>query len=196
MGWWNGLPQEGKPPSDALIRNLEARSLRKVGMSETVEAKFHGCVTRSLKRKLAALRCPDRYELELRMPDGAYRRLDRLSGGQRVSMLLSLPLETGDDRSIVIDQPEGELDKRFLLDTVLPALKRLKGRRQVIVATHDANIVVNGDADMVIELEAIAHKSRVVSNGAIEEPAVREAVVRAVDGGEEAFRLRRRKYGF
>ncbi len=196
MRWWDGLPQEEKPSPEALIRNLEARSLRKVGMSETVEEKFHECVTRSLKRKLAALRCPDRYELELRMPDGSYRRLDRLSGGQRVSVLLSLLLETGDDRPLVIDQPEDELDKRFLLDTVLPALKRLKGRRQVIVATHDASIVVNGDADMVIELEATAYKGRVVSNGAIEEPAVRDAVVRAVDGGEEAFRLRRRKYGF
>lgn len=196
MRWWNGLPQEEKPSPDALIDNLQARSLRKIGMSETVEEKFHECVTRSLKRKLAALRCPDRYELELRMPDGAYRRLDRLSGGQRVSVLLSLLLETGGDQPLVIDQPEDELDKRFLLDAVLPALKRLKGRRQVIVATHDANIVVNGDADMVLELEATAHRGWVASNGAIEEPAVREAVIRAVDGGEEAFRLRRRKYGF
>ena len=60
----------------------------------------------------------------------------------------------------------------------------------------DANIVVNGDADMVILLEATANHGRVACSGAIEEPAVRDAIVRTVDGGEEAFRLRRRKYGF
>ena len=79
---------------------------------------------------------------------------------------------------------------------MLPALKKLKGRRQVIVATHDANIVVNGDADMVIQLEATANRGRVACSGAIEEPAVRDAIERTVDGGEVAFRLRRRKYGF
>ena len=88
------------------------------------------------------------------------------------------------------------LDNRFLFETVLPALKKLKGRRQVIVATHDANIVVNGDADMVIQLEATANRGRVACSGAIEEPAVRDAIERTVDGGEVAFRLRRRKYGF
>ena len=97
---------------------------------------------------------------------------------------------------LVIDQPEDELDNRFLFDTVLPALKRLKGRRQIIVATHNANIVVNGDADQVIQLEATANRGRVAQSGAIEEPAVRDAIVRTVDGGDEAFRLRRLKYGF
>ncbi len=116
--------------------------------------------------------------------------------GQRVSVLLSLLLETEDPRPLVIDQPEDELDGRFLFETVLPTLKRLKGRRQVIVATHDANIVVNGDADMVIQLEATASRGRVACSGVIEEPAIRDAIVGTVDGGQEAFHLRRRKYGF
>lgn len=113
-----------------------------------------------------------------------------------MSVLLSLLLEARDSSPLVIDQPEDELDSRFLFETVLPTLKRLKGRRQVILATHDANIVVNGDADLVIQLEATAHRGRVALAGAIEESGVRDAIVRTVDGGEEAFRLRRRKYGF
>ena len=63
-------------------------------------------------------------------------------------------------------------------------------------ATHNPNIVVNGDADMVIQLEATARQGRIACAGAIEEPEIRDAIVRTVDGGEEAFRLRRRKYGF
>ena len=165
-------------------------------MSPAVQATFREALSQSKRRALAAIRCPDRYLLELRMDDGSLRSLDSLSGGQRVSVLLTLLLETRDDRPLVIDQPEDELDNRFLFDTVLPALKRLKGRRQIILATHNANIVVNGDADQVIQLEATADRGRVVQAGAIEEPAVRDAIVRTVDGGDDAFRLRRLKYGF
>ncbi len=220
--WWNDLEAHQKPSPDKLIDGLGPDSghesmeespewvlagqerpdpllddsLEGMGMSDAVQSTFRESMTRARRRDLAALRCPDRYFLELRMDDGSYRRLDELSGGQRVSVLLSLLLETEDTRPLVIDQPEDELDNRFLFETVLPALKRLKGCRQVIVATHDANIVVNGDADMVIQLEATASRGRVACAGAIEEPAVRDAIVRTVDGGEEAFRLRRRKYGF
>ena len=109
--------------------------------------------------------------------------------------MLSLLLETNDERPLVIDQPEDELDNRFLFETMLPALKRLKGRRQIIVATHNANIVVNGDADQVIQLEATADRGYIARSGAIEELAVRDAIVQTVDGGDEAFRLRRLKYG-
>ena len=194
--WWNGLSADRKPSPEELVTRLENGSLSDVGMSEAVQDTFRESMTRSMMRELAALRCPDRYRLELRVDGGSYRPLDELSGGQRVSLLLSLLLETSDDRPLVIDQPEDELDNRFLFDTVLPALKKLRGRRQVIVATHNANIVVNGDADMVIQLEADARRGRIARAGAIEEPAVRDAIVRTVDGGEEAFRLRRRKYGF
>ena len=206
--WWNDLREDEKSLTEVFKRESDSpewwkdldvlfdNPLDETGMSTTVQATFREGLTRAKRRELAALRCPDRYFLELRMDDGSYRRLDELSGGQRVSVLLSLLLETEDSRPLVIDQPEDELDNRFLFETVLPALKKLKGRRQVIVATHNANIVVNGDADMVIQLEATANHGRVACSGAIEEPVVRNAIVRTVDGGREAFRLRRRKYGF
>ena len=194
--WWNGLDLDKKPSPDTLINNLKSRSLEEVGMTAAVQVTFKECMTRSKERELAALHCSDTYILEMRMDDGTHRQIDELSGGQRVSVLLSLLLETADNRPLVIDQPEDELDNRFLFDTVLPALKKLRGRRQVIVATHNANVVVNGDADMVIQLDATARRGWMACAGAIEEPAIRDAIVRTVDGGEDAFRLRRRKYGF
>ena len=194
--WWNDLDSHARPSPETLTRRLKAGSLADVGMTGAVQDKFRESLTRSRRRELAALRCPDRYVVELRMDDGSYRALNDLSGGQRVSVLLSLLLETTDDRPLAIDQPEDELDNKFLWETVLPALKKLRGRRQVIVATHNANIVVNGDADMVIQLDATSRRGRVACAGAIEEPAVRDAILRTVDGGEEAFRLRRQKYGF
>lgn len=194
--WWNELEDQRKPAPMELLEHLRSRELNKVNMSDAVQATFREQLTRTRQHELAAIRCPDHYMLRLTMDDGSHRHLDDLSGGQRVSLLLSLLLKTSDPSPLVIDQPEDELDNRFLFDTVLPALKRLKGRRQIIVATHNANIVVNGDADQVIQLEATANRGRVACVGAIEEPSVRDAIVRTVDGGDEAFRLRRLKYGF
>ena len=194
--WWNDLADEKRPAPQELLEALNEDQMGPVGMSPAVQTSFREAMSQSRRRELAAIRCPDRYVLELRMDDGSHRRLDDLSGGQRVGVLLSLLLETKDERPLVIDQPEDELDNRFLFDTVLPALKRLKGRRQIIVATHNANIVVNGDADQVIQLEATSDRGRVAEAGAIEDPAVRDAIVRTVDGGDDAFRLRRLKYGF
>lgn len=194
--WWNGLDDEHKPSPALISASLKSDSLKNVGMSDAVRQTFSESMTRAKRRELSSIRCPDRYVLEMRMDDGGHRCLDELSGGQRVSVLLSLLLETADDRPLVIDQPEDELDNRFLSDTVLPALKKLRGRRQVIVATHNANIVVNGDADMVIQLEASAWQGRVACAGTIDQPEIRDAIVRTVDGGKDAFRLRRRKYGF
>ena len=165
-------------------------------MSAAVARTFDECMPAAKQRDMQAICCNDRYLLELRVGSSDYRRLDSLSGGQRVSVLLSLLLETNDPRPLAIDQPEDELDTRFLFDTVLPALKKLKGRRQIIVATHQANIVVNGDADQVILLEATADQGRVACAGAIESASVRDAIVRTLDGGDEAFRLRQVKYGF
>ena len=194
--WWNDLPDESRPGSGELLAALDTDRLSDIGMSPAVDATVRQCLTQALRRELAVIRCRDRYVLDVKLDDGVKRSLDALSGGQRVSVLLSLLLETHDKRPLVIDQPEDELDNRFLFETVLPALKRLKGRRQIIVATHNANIVVNGDADQVIQLEATASRGRIAAAGVIDETVMRDAIVKTVDGGDEAFRLRRLKYGF
>lgn len=194
--WWNETEAQRRPQPTILLDKADAGQLADVGMRRAVQSTFLEWLTTERRRHLASVRCPDQYVIEWRMDDGKYRRLDDLSGGQRVSVLLSLLLETNDNRPLVIDQPEDELDNRFLFETVLPTLKRLKGRRQVIIATHNANIVVNGDADQVIQLDATANRGRVAQAGAIEQPAVRDAIVKTVDGGGEAFRLRRLKYGY
>ncbi len=194
--WWNDLTDDERPAPQELIDKLDKNRLVDLKMSGAVQNTFRESISLSKGFELTAIRCNDQYVLELRMDDGEYRAMDSLSGGQRVSVLLSLLLETKDDRPLVIDQPEDELDNRFLFETLLPVLRRLKGRRQIIMATHSANIVVNGDADLVIQLEADANHGRIACMGTIEEPEVRNAIITTVDGGPEAFRLRRMKYGF
>jgi len=156
-------------------------------------------MTPSKRRELAALRCPDRYLLEFRPDgDGDYRPLDELSGGQRVNILLSLLLEAADERPLVIDQPEDELDNRFLFETLLPTLGRLKGRRQVILATHNANIPVFGDAEWIGVCTASGDQAEmpVESQGSIDIPAIRDRAASILEGGRAAFMQRKEKYGF
>ena len=194
--WWHGLAPGRRPSAESIFAKLQSDELGDLGVSDTVAERFRESISEARKYQLLALRSPDRYVLEHRIGEGEYRDASRLSGGKRVSLLLSLLLQAHDERPLVIDQPEDELDGRFLWEEVLPALRRLKGRRQIIVATHDANVVVNADADLVVLLEADAEHGRVALAGAIEDPRVRRAIIETVDGGEQAFELRQTKYGF
>lgn len=213
--WWNSggatsaTGSSVREIADAVARGDGVEAARLCGVLRMSDA-----VARSFLEQLApwarqlearALRTPDRYQIQWveggeaknqRVEGGEAKNLDDLSGGRKVAVLLALLLESDDPTPLVIDQPEDELDNRFLNLTIIPALHRLKGRRQVIFATHNANLVVNGDADQVIALEADAQHGRVYASGAIEEAPVREAILRTLDGGETAFELRRTKYGF
>lgn len=194
--WWNGLDPGDRPSPERIYQAFVGRTLVDLKMSATVADRFSESLTEALCYQLRALRSTDRYVFEQRLDNGEFREAERLSGGRRVGLLLTLLLQVEDDRPLVIDQPEDELDNSTLWSTVLPALRKLKARRQILLVTHNANIVVNGDADLVILLEADADRGRVALAGAIEDEHVRQAIVNTVDGGKEAFELRKVKYGF
>jgi len=203
--WWNSGGAQSATPTklrdiigafskpDLAAAQTRARAL---GMSDAVATSFFEQIAPWARQlEVWALRCRDRYRIRW-VEGGEPKYLDALSGGRRVAVLLSLILESDDQTPLFVDQPEDELDNRFLNETIIPALHRLKGKRQVVFATHNANLVVNGDADQVIALEADAEHGRVDTAGAIEDDSVRSAIVRTLDGGAEAFRLRRKKYGY
>ena len=88
--WWNDLADAKKPTHRNLLAALETKRLGRVGMSPVVQQTFRDALSRSRQRELAAIRCRDRYVVEYGMDDGAGpKRLEELSGGQRVSVLLS-----------------------------------------------------------------------------------------------------------
>lgn len=134
--------------------------------------------------------------------DGQKIGFARASPGQQASALLELLLrqEAG---TLIVDQPEDDLDNRVIM-RIVERIRTSKTARQIIFATHNANLVVNGDADKVVTMvstiaedrapEGTTHV-RVESDGAIETPAVRQAVTRIMEGGLDAFDLRARKYG-
>jgi hypothetical protein len=94
----------------------------------------------------------------------------------------------------VFDQPEDDLDNEFIVKDLIPIFRKIKKYRQVIIATHNANLVVNADAEQII----IAHNDAELlryETGAIEEPHMREKICVILEGGETAFRQRELKYG-
>jgi hypothetical protein len=130
-----------------------------------------------------------------------WQRLDDLSTGQKATaILLLLLLES--DAPLVVDQPEDDLDNRFIYEGVVPRMREEKRRRQFIFSTHNANIPVLGDAELIVGLsasgEAEEGQARVAPEdmGSIDMASVRDLVEELLEGGREAFELRRLKYGF
>ena len=120
------------------------------------------------------------------------------SAGQQATALLTTLLNQ-DGPPLIVDQPEEDLDNPVILD-IVSAVWKAKQKRQLIFASHNANLVVNGDAELVAwcDYRAAPDQSRgeVVGEGAIDVDDVREAIKRIMEGGERAFNLRKQKYGF
>jgi len=124
----------------------------------------------------------------------------KLSPGTRgiVLVLLYLALDDDDDRPLIIDQPEENLDPQSVFDELVPLFQAAKRRRQVIMVTHNANLVVNTDADQIIVAESgtsaggglppIAYVC-----GGLDEKGIRTLVCNILEGGEVAFRDRARR---
>jgi ABC-type cobalamin/Fe3+-siderophores transport system ATPase subunit len=121
--------------------------------------------------------------------------VDALSPGQRSSALLPL-IALAETDPLIIDQPEDNLDNAMVGATLTRILAELKERRQVIVSTHNPNIVVGGDAEQVVVLDAPgADEARVTETGSIDERRIIEAVLTIMEGGRAAFDARSKRYG-
>ncbi len=130
-----------------------------------------------------------------------WHSLEDLSTGQKATaVLLLLLLES--DAPLIIDQPEDDLDNRFITEGIVPRMRDEKRRRQFIFSTHNANIPVLGDAELIVGLEAApagaegALRMPAGNVGSIDAPQVRHMVEEVLEGGKAAFETRRMKYGF
>lgn len=122
-----------------------------------------------------------------------YEDLSELSIGQKCTALLIIALCDG-TMPIIIDQPEDALDIISVWEDIAKKLRRGKNSRQFILTTHNSSVAVASDSDQFIVLEAEASNGRVVAAGAIDRPDVRQAVIDHLEGGDEPYKLRSRKY--
>ncbi len=130
-----------------------------------------------------------------------WQTIEALSTGQKATaVLLLLLLES--EAPLVVDQPEDDLDNRFITEGVVPTMKDEKRKRQFVFSTHNANIPVLGDAELIIGLSTGVQNETVQGRinerhmGSIDMEPVREMVEEILEGGKAAFEMRRQKYGF
>jgi len=135
----------------------------------------------------------DSLDVRYSLKDGEnFKPVEQGSPGQKTAALLAFILSYGDE-PLVLDQPEDDLDNHLIYDLIVMQLRNIKQRRQVIVVTHNANIVVNGDAENVIALDVRSGQSKIVAQGGLQESAIRDEICRIMEGGKEAFEQRYRR---
>lgn len=123
---------------------------------------------------------------------GNWKPIVQASKGQKSSALLAFLLSHGNE-TLVLDQPEDDLDNHLIFSLVVRQLQRLKAQRQVIVVTHNANIVVNGDSEYVHVMAYEGGQCSAKQTGCLQEKATREEICEVMEGGQDAFKLRYRR---
>ena len=179
--WKEGAPTEkGMPPETPILH-----AALEDGFMEKLRERI------SADRVANALQAILRPRVEIfQLRDGAEIEFRRASQGEQAATLLNI-LMNQSNGPLIIDQPEEDLDNRIIND-IIRTIRKTKAERQLILATHNANIAVNGDSENVIEMVLGERKAC----GAIDEPDVRDAITKTMEGGKDAFELRRKKYNF
>ena len=121
-----------------------------------------------------------------------WRNLAQGSPGEQTAALLAFVLGYGDE-PIILDQPEDDLDSTLIYELLVRKLRDSKQVRQIIVVTHNPNIVVHGDAELVVSLDAMGGRTHVRFAGGLQEQEAREEICRVMEGGREAFDMRYRR---
>lgn len=131
---------------------------------------------------------------EYRLSEDEYIPFSNASSGQQATALLHTLLNQ-DGPPLLIDQPEEDLDNP-IMQKIVEQVWSAKTHRQIIFVSHNANLVVNGDAELVAWCEHREGRGIIAGQGAIDMPQVKDAIKQIMEGGEAAFNLRREKYGF
>ncbi|GAA8649709.1 PHP-associated domain-containing protein [Helicobacter pylori] len=171
---------------DSLIENKKAAFYET--MMDVFNREIHFQIYRLLILK--HLRSVEKYKIfEVRYDK---RALNETSFGQRCTAVLVVLLSLGNN-PIIIDEPEAHLDSALIAKYLVTLIKERKQERQIIFATHNANFVLNADAELIIQLKNENNKI-IVQSFTIESDGYRDDLLK-LEGGEEAFKNRERKYG-
>ncbi|UXE67143.1 MAG: PHP domain-containing protein [Chryseotalea sp. WA131a] len=171
-----------KSDADQIISVLSSPSI----LSQIERCSFEDVSTITLTRKYTDKDGKDAY---------IKKDFSKLSLGQQQSILLSILLFSNRNCPLLIDQPEDNLDSEFIYKTLVKNLRRIKEHRQVIIVTHNANIAVLGDAELIVPLKSTSDKTHVIDRGSIDNSATKKVTCAILEGGEKAFIKRKEIYG-
>lgn len=125
-----------------------------------------------------------------------FKEITNLSAGQRCTAMFPILLNVGTG-PLMIDQPEDNLDNRYISEVIAPALVREKGQRQLVFTSHNANLVVLSDSENIVAFESDGQYGTIARQGFLSTPRsqIKEDVLGILDGGLRALQQRTRKYG-
>jgi energy-coupling factor transporter ATP-binding protein EcfA2 len=181
-----------------ILERDESKVVSLLGEDDFLTANFFNALQRADRINVDAMECflpEDAVETKVRDQEGVFKPIDLGSIGLKSTAVLSLLL-AAKDQPLIIDQPEDDLDNHYVYTVVVNLLRKSKFLRQIIIATHNANIPVNGDAESIAAFEVVNRMGRLKLLGSIDRPDVKEEVSMIMEGSAEAFRLRRDRYGY
>lgn len=118
----------------------------------------------------------------------------QLSDGQRHTILLTIAMLAESNVPLIIDQPEDDLDNAFIFSSIVTTLRAIKERRQVILVTHNANIAVLGDSELILPMFREDDCGKAKDRGSIDTSATKKCVMDILEGGPDAFERRKEIY--
>lgn len=215
-GFFDELRKESSPLDtwEQCLYEFEALANREESSSEITTEGFPtlsrlGLVPADLKKlsdfltadawlTLAVTPITDHPSFEYQLKEDDFIEFSLASAGQQATALLTVLLaQTGSP--LIIDQPEDDLDS-LVIQEVVEKIWMAKRHRQLIFSSHNANLVVNGDSELVIHcdyrVQGEQSRGEIKSQGTIDLEEVRVAITKVMEGGEKAFKLRKEKYGF
>lgn len=177
-----------------IVRRNDVNSLvEQAGLSDEQSRKVVDALSDS--DELFALETVELSDLpRIELKDGdQYKDSASLSTGQKCTTVLPILLLESDS-PLLIDQPEDNLDNRFVCESVVNSIRTVKAKRQLIFVTHNPNIPVLADAERVFVLESNGKQSDKIVEGTVDE--CREEIVNLLEGGEQAFKKRQERYAY
>lgn len=195
LAWETGTAIEVQVAMSAFLTQYQQSLLEHAPYATTDQEKYRAWSKQMAQWLFSTDHLTVQYEISY---DGV--DIQKLSPGTRgiVLLLLYLALDDSDDRPLIIDQPEENLDPKSVFDELVPLFIAAKSKRQVIMVTHNANLVINTDADQIIIATSGPHQpgglpSISYQSGGLENAAIRRAVCAILEGGDRAFRERARR---
>ena len=178
-----------------IIRACSIDKLTEIGITENNASRMVDTLSDKDLFEIERVEVPPLPSIRIkREGEDDYTDLTSLSVGEKCSAILSIAL-LSKGKPLIIDQPEDDLDHAFIIDSIVAGIRNAKSARQIIAATHNPNIPVLGDAEMVFRVARQAGDDvcRIQNSGGLELPQI-TTEVQSLEGGAEAFERRRQRY--
>jgi hypothetical protein len=188
------FPVEVQKFKESLVELVQDGPDSEIGRSFKVDARFYSRLLNADTFDLVTnvlLWFPDDLVAVLYRPaeGGNLTPVDHGSPGQKTAALLTVILQMGTD-PLLLDQPEDDLENKLVRRLAVETLKDIKTRRQILVSTHNANIVVTSAAENILVLEHGDTLPRIEAEGTLQTEAVKANVCEILEGGEDAIKTR------